>query len=464
MDLERKQQIEQENAARLQTEGARRTMLLAADYSQETNLDSLYGDLSVAEIKLLYSASPSFKKAADSLTNAQVITNFRTLTPELQQAAYAAYSPEQKAIIDADYDAFAALPADPQIPVVPPIEEARTAEQTAADEAAAQAQAETDRIAAEAAEAARIAAQPTEMLYDGVEKLGESNYKLTVDPEDGTPPEIFYGTSQKECFKALRKSKANATKELRRRKKKVQITDDLKGLQVEIVNYPSPIEPLKLTPDEIFVLTEQLKDPVTVLEATRKLRQASLTQEECARQNEAVTRQRYSDQYNTAITWVNTHSDFYNCPDNIEAMQNLMAGLNWAVTIKNMDLAFKILKEQSVLLDPPEDDPSSRPIAQPASVVPVASVIAAPVAQVAQVPVSAPASVLPAADKVLRPGSSSTAAMPTRRIDLVSTAPPKVVLTVEEYNKIPAAEAKMKYQRDPEFKRQFDALVASGKI
>jgi hypothetical protein len=38
------------------------------------------------------------------------------------------------------------------------------------------------------------------------------------------------------------------------------------------------------------------------------------------------------------------------------------------------------------------------------------------------------------------------------------------VLSAEEYNAMPAATVKMKYQRDPKFKDQVDALIVSGKI
>ena len=176
---------------------------------------------------------------------------------------------------------------------------------------------------------------------------------------------------------------------------------------------------------------------------------------------------------NTAITWINENPEFYNCPANIEAMQNLMSGLNWAVTIKNMDLAYQTLVDQGVLLDRPEEDASSQAPTQPAPVVPVvvapvtpapAQASAAPVLPVPASSQPAPAGALPAATKVLRPASSSTAAMPTRRIDSVSLATPSVVLTVEEYNKMPAATVRQQYQHNPAFKAAVDKLMADGKI
>ena len=414
----------------------RSNQIIIADYSAAQNFDELYGDLSTAEIKRLYTENASFKATVDKLN----------LPPEQTQTL--ARSQDE---IDAEKAAEAAAAA---IPV------AQTPEEI---------QAEQDRLTAEAAAANVIPTVPNgsvEELYDGIEKIGEGSYKLTVTPGDGSPDEIFYGVSQKECFKALRRSKANATKELRRRRKKIEISNDLKALEVEVINYAPLMKPVILTPDEIFTLTEQLKDPITVLEATRKLRQASITPEECTRQNEATERQRYSDQFNTAVTWMQQHPEFYNCPENIQTLQEFMGTLNWAVTIKNLNLAFSNLQEQGVLLEPPEDESTVQPTPQPASVVPVvvAPVVAAPVAVVAPPKqVAATAGALPDATKVLRPGSSSTGIQPTQRIETIRVAAP-AVLSAEEYNAMPAATVKMKYQRDPKFKDQVDALIASGKI
>ena len=150
-----------------------------------------------------------------------------------------------------------------------------------------------------------------------------------------------------------------------------------------------------------------------------------------------------------------------------------MGGLNWAVTLKNMDKAYATLVEQGVLLDRPEQ-PSTQvqPAAQPASVIPVAAAPAATPAQAqaSAVPTNTPAATpattgaLPDA-RQLRPAdrSSSTAMQPTRRVENAGAVVANV-LTVEEYNSMPAATVKMRYNREPAFKAQVDALIASGKI
>ena len=433
------QQVQEQNDQSQAEAAARAEQISTADYSAATTFEELYGDLSVTEIKYLMSQNATFKAKIAEL-NGQPLPQTQTLAKSQDE-------------IDAERAAEAAQVKTPE-----------------------QIQAEADRIAEEAAAAnvtLTVQRDAVEVLYEGVEKLGEGSYKLTVDPEDGTPAEIFYGVTQADCFKKLRKSKASATREIRRRQKKIEITQELKDLAVETIDYAPLLQPIVLTPDEIYTLCEQQKDPITVLEATRKLRQASLTPEECARHNEGIERQRYTDGRNTAISWLQLNPSFYNCPENISAMQELMGGLNWAVTLKNMDKAYATLVEQGVLLDRPEQ-PSTQvqPAAQPASVV---SVAAAPAvtpaqAQASAVPTNTPAATpattgaLPDA-RQLRPAdrSSSTGMQPTRRVENAGAVVANV-LTVEEYNRMPAATVKQRYQREPAFKAQVDALIDTGKI
>lgn len=241
-------------------------------------------------------------------------------------------------------------------------------------QAEVEAQAQKDREAAELAEAAR-APGANEVLFDGVEKLGPGSYKLTVPSADGADkPEVFYGNSQAELFAKLRKSKGYATTEIRRRSKSVQVTPEMRKMQVERVDYPF-IQPLQLTSDQIYTLTEEraewdkkLKDPAHVLEAKRKLREidgklelASLSTEECTRRNGEVERRAYAEGNRIAVDWISANrARFYNCQENIKSMQDLMGldGLNWAVTFNNMTKAFEILQTQGVLWNVPRTPPS----------------------------------------------------------------------------------------------------------
>ena len=459
-EVQRQEQEKQAAAA------ARFEQVITADYSAAASIDELYNYLSTEEIKTLRTRNKSFKTREAELDNMLLPqTTTLSMSQDEVDAARAAEAVAAETVVT-------------------------TEEQVAANEQAAAetAQAEADRLVAEAAAAGTpltVQRDAVEILYDGVEKLGEGSYKLSVDPEDGTSPEVFYGATQADCFKKLRKSKAHATKELRRRARKLEITDELRALQVEVIPYETLLRPLSLSADDIFTITERRKelrkkldDPAEVLKATRELREieeklylSSLSPEECAKKNEEIERKKFSNGYNTAISWLANHPDFYNCTDNIKLLQEFMANLNWAVTENNLDLAFAQLQEQGVLLDRPEVQTPDQPVvAQPASVVPVATravVTPAPATASAapKTKTSTPVvttGVLPATPKVMRPGSST--GMPaTRRSDSVPVAVTSR-LTAEEYHRTPASEMKRRYDREPAYRAQVDALIAAGQI
>ena len=469
-----KQFLLDQDAKRRQADLTRQTSVLSADYSGYSDLDQMLAGLSSDEVRTLRSQNASFKKRLEDF---DLIAAFRRLDDEQQTAFFAEANEGTRAVLENDgyvssqTTTLAQSPGEAQEEA----EAARLAQQNEAgigktpeeieaeQEEAARAQAEADRVAAEAAAIPAVPRGSVEILYEGVEKLANNAYKLTVDPEDGTPVEVFWGESQKECFKKLRDSKKHSIRELRRRKKQLEITDDLRAMQVEVVNYAPLLTPITLTPKEIYDLTEQLKDPSTVLEATRKLRQASYTPEECARHNEGIERQRYQDAKSVGQKWLTENPDFYPSPENIKELQKLMGELNWAVTEKNLDLAFKTLKDQDALFEAPKETP---PSAQPASVVPVApAAVAAPAVPTVPAP-AAPAGALPAAKRVLRPGSlaeSSTGIQPSVRMPERLGQPPRVLpMSAEEYAAIPAPVLKTRYNKEPEFKARVDAYWAAG--
>lgn len=472
--VEHQQFLKEQDEKKRQADEARRSNVLLADYSGYSNIDEMLRGLSSAEINLLRSQSASFKKRLEDF---DLIEAFRRLKDEDQAIFFAEANEGTRITLENDgYVAQQTLTLAPssdeaaaEAAAARAATETEVAPEEAAQAEATRLQAEADRLAAESAAAGTVPTVPkgsVEELYDGIEKIGEGSYKLTVNPGDGTNPEIFYGTTQRECFKALRKSKAAATKELRRRAKKVQITEELRNLEVETINYAPLLQPLKLTNEQIFDLVEQQKDPATVLQATTKLRQASLTQEECDRANESLERQRFSDAFNTAQTWLKLRPDFYNHPDNIAALRDLMGNLGWAVTMKNLDLAFEVLLEQEgVLLERPEPQTTEPPPAQPAFVVPVAVAPVTPVVPTAQIPAVTP-SALPGPKRILRPGSlaeTSTGIQPTVRLATNTGAAPRVQpMSAEEANSYTAADLKKKYNADPAFKARLDAYWASG--
>jgi hypothetical protein len=471
-----KQFLLDQDAKRRQAELTRQTSVLAADYSGYDDLDQMLKGLTSDEVRTLRSQNASFKKRLEDF---DLIAAFRRLDDEQQATFFAEANEATRIVLENDgyvatqTQTLAPSPGEAQDEAAAArlaAQAGKTQEEIEAEEQQAEAarvQAEADRVAAETAAANTTVALPrnqVEVLYDGVEKLANNAYKLTVDPEDGSPVEIFWGESQKECFAKLRKSKAHATKELRRRRNKLEITQELRDAQVEVIPYAPLMEPTQLTPKEIFDLTEAQKDPTKVLEATRKLRQASYTPEECARYNEAIERQRYNDQRSVAEKWFEEKAksgEYFLSPENNKAMQDLMGELNWAVTAKNLDLAFRTIKEQGVYVPEIIETP---PTVQQAPVVPVTPV-ATPAVPTVQAP-AAPAGALPAAKRILRPGSlaeTSTGIQPTIRLGERTGQPPRVLpMSAEEYSSISAPVLKQRYSKEPEFKARVDAYWAAG--
>jgi hypothetical protein len=407
-----KSKIQQQNDARAAEKAARHQQIMEADYSAATTLDELWQDLSTDEIKALSRENATFRMRQSELDN----------EPLPQTQTLAASPGEAAAMVDS--------------------------ERVAAEEA----QAVTDRARAEETQGSGTPAA-TEKLYEGVEKRGENDYVLTLDPEDGSNCEIFYGKSQAECWKKLRESKKNATRELRRRAKKIQITQELENAQIERIPYPPLLEKVTLSPTELFDYTEQLKDPVTSLTAMQKLRTASMTQAEIDLFNENIIRQREIDAQNVASQWITTHPEFYRCPENIAALQDLMFRLDWGISIHNLNVAFKALKDQGIHVEKPEGGDQAVVTETPTLVVPEP----APKPAAAQPRPAAPA-------RVYRPASNSTSPMATRRIDTIRTAPKVTALTPAEYHATPSAVLQARYRKDPAYRAQVDELIASGKV
>ena len=396
------------DAEKVARKQAHENALLKKDFSRHESIDSMYMGLSAAEISLLRTGNPSFRNRLAELDN---------VAPPQTQTLSA--SPEEL------------------------IERGNQARE-----------AQNDRALPEDRTPIQVAPQQTEELFAGVHKVGDRQYELTVDPGDGSHPEVFHGTTQSECFQKLRESKASATRELRRRRKQVQITDEMKRLQVEKVYFPPLLKKLDLTPQEIFDLSEAERDPSdpkAMLDAKNKLRLAGMTQGEIDLQNEQINNARTQHAYSTATTWVKATS-FYPGPnnENVAALQGLMAQLDWAVTPANLSKAYEILKEQDILV--------ARPASTPAPAVPAPTVAAQP-APVAQ---SAPA----APKRILRPASSGTSMSNavTRRIETPIAQPKKLTLTAAEYHATPSSVMQARYKRDPVYRQAVDDLIASGAV
>jgi hypothetical protein len=311
---------------------------------------------------------------------------------------------------------------------------------------------EQNRLFAESRAAAEENAR-AEKLYDGVEKLADGRYRLTIEHDSGNP-EVFYGVSQAEVWKSLRDSKKNATAELRRRAGQVKLTKELREMKVDVVNYVPLEVKVTLTPAEVFEATEMLKDPSTSIEGTRRLQAAARTQEDIDRANEQLVRSREIEAQTTVSKWIVDNPQFYVCDENIKAFRDLMGGLNWAVTSHNMSLAYDALVEQNALIERIGEAeapviPQSRPrfVPQAAKVPAVASPVAPrPTATLRR----------PTNGTTLNGGATSGARL--EKYGEVKVQP----LTEIEANALSATESKQKYLKDPVYRARLDAYWAKG--
>jgi hypothetical protein len=396
-------QVELYEANKKSAAQARQDEIQLRNYNGAQNFDELYDGLSAAEIKFLYTYNESFHTTTDLLND-----------PQRQTLAQ---SPEEAAEIR---------------------DQARAAEQ--------------NRLFAEAREAAEANARE-EKLYPGVEKLADGRYRLTIDPEDGSAPEVFLGATQAEVWQKLRDSKKNATRELRRRAGQVKITQELREMSVDVVEY-APLEAkVTLTPAELFEATEMLKDPSTSIEGTRRLQAAARTQADIDRANEGLVRGRQIEAQTIAEKWLRDNPAFYANDHNIGALREIMGTLNWAVTPKNLSLAHNALIEQGILVDRlPESEveaPMIQPRPRPAVFVPPAAVPApvVPQAQRPTVPLRRPTTHDPSRESFARRSSASIKAAP---------------MTATEYHSISSGDMKTRYNQDANFKDRVDAYWANG--
>ena len=361
---------------------SRQNELQTRNFSGAKNFDELNDGLSSKEVKSLYASNQSFHAATDRLNEQQeLISGFRRMTSDQQATFFNDCNEATKTTLTND----GYVPEHTQT-LAPSLGEAE-------EERDAQRQFEQDRLLEES-RAAETSNNAQEILYEGVEKLADGRYRLTVDAGDGTSPEVFYGDKQGECWAALRKSKAHATAALRRRARQFQVTKELRELAVDIIPYVPLEQKVTLSAGEIFDLTEALKNPATVLEATRRLQLGARTQEDIDRANEVIERGRMAEQESAARRWMEATPAYIPCPENEKAMIDAMNSLGWGVTHRNLDLCFaELLRQEALITELPqaiEEFRTGPPEPQPRKVfVPQAAPAAAP--KVTPVPATRPA-------------------------------------------------------------------------
>lgn len=427
--------VEQYDTDKTAAQRARQEELLKKNFTGIANYDD---GLSAEEVKFLLKNNDSFRNVVE------LIDGFRKMTKEQQLQFYSEANDGTRTTLQADgYD-----PGQIQT-LAPSLGEAE--EESAAQRRATQAFIET--ASDEAMET------QGEKLYAGVE-IREGRYFLTIDPEDGTAPEVFKsrpiaeGGSQGEVWKLLRDSKKNATRELRRRAKAVKLTKELREMAVDVIPYVPLEVKVNLTPAELFEAHAMLADPSTAVEGTRRLQAAARTQEDVDRANEQLERGRMQEQEAAARKWMTDNPQFIVCDENLKAMMELMSGLNWGVTSGNLTKAFNALLEQEALLtslpEVTEPEFTTGPAPKPRTVF-------FPKAAPVEPPKAAPA---PAARPSRRPLNNSGIGFREARMNTEPAKPQP--MTAVEYAGFSAVELKTRYNRDEAFKARVDAYWAAG--
>lgn len=424
--MAKQSKVAQYDADKTAAQLARQEESLKKNFTGIANYDD---GLSTEETKFLYAHNESFRNVVDT------IDGFRKLTEDEQARFHAEANEGTKRTLESD----GYIPSQTQYLAPAPSE---SEEESAAQRQASQAFIETASDQAVETQG--------EKLYAGVE-IREGRYVLTIDPEDGTAPEVFKskpiseGGTQGEVWKLLRDSKKNATRELRRRAKKVQITRELREMQVDVIPYVPLEQKVTLSTAEIYDLTEQLKDPSTVLEATRRLQLGSRTQEDIDRANEMIERGRMQEQEAAAHKWMRDNPQFIVCDENLKAMMEIMGSLNWGVTSGNLTKAYNALLEQEALItslpDVPEPEFTTGPAPKPRTVF-------------------IPKAAVPAVRPTRRPLNSSGGDFRSARMNTEPAKPQP--MTASEYAGYSAVELKTRFNRDEGFRARVEAYWAAG--
>jgi hypothetical protein len=171
-----------------------------------------------------------------------------------------------------------------------------------------------------------------------------------TDLEDGSHPIYTYGRDTDEILRKLASQNANSQIALVRRAEKPA---------TPVAIGPSPQLPTRRTisPDQLMVATEDLKNPAksgaavaTLLEAATGIDPAKLI----ARNYREI-----------AEAWAANHPDFYEHNGNVRLMTQTatnLAGGNLAhVTAAHLDKAFEILSAEGSLFDRPPLNPDAQP-------------------------------------------------------------------------------------------------------
>jgi hypothetical protein len=361
-------------------------------------------------------------------------------SPEMRAAIYEVIRTKSLADVEAAQAAIDARQTT-DLPTVetPPEEIVVSEEQRVAAEAEAQ------RVAAEQAEVARIAALPKKFVAD-----------YQVKDEDGNAigrPTHLEAATEEELRGKIIEAHIQATRAFHRLKKqKVSFKDQ----------QPQPIVPAQSSDAELLAFMKDLKsdDPQKQLDAVRKVQKVEADRVKAEADQKTAELNELRRQEKVSYDFLVRHQkDFNNCQANIELVKGYFEENQLAWTSDNLEIAFHALEsELAPVAVPVPPTPPVNPVPVVPEVVPPtpAAIVAVQPPTPATVQTVVPANPVPPAR---RPGVNGSLEPGQNSGVRPAAAAPKG-LTVEEVKSWdgPTMRAKM---RNPAIRAQIEAFAAA---
>lgn len=279
------------------------------------------------------------------------------------------------------------------------------------------------------------------------------------------PPQHFEADTQKELLELVASAHKNAAKEMFKEKKARKIGDLIT---------PDPEKPVQrferkmLSADERIRIAAALKDPQTSPEAIKTLIENELgASSESIRQALQYTevRQRIEMAQQQTDLFLSNHPEYVQCDSNQEMILKWLEKRNYAITRKNLELAYEDLgdlltRQVKVPVAAPEPTPQSS-LQVPTVATPVEQVT--PVTPAPPQPEAIPLAVTPApaiteTPAEVRPRVSSSGLGRSDGSATPSVTPPKVAgITPQQIAKMTSNEFNERL-KDPAFRKMVDEM------
>jgi hypothetical protein len=185
---------------------------------------------------------------------------------------------------------------------------------------------------------------------EGIQQDKDGNYFDVVDLGDGSGQQVFKGKTIGEVLGQYRKAQANATRKIREQ-----------ALQLKLRDTPDPAQPIPdfkphtPTADELWQLSEDLKDPARAVAALNRATEWRLgtSLDEVRGVVSEIRAERVRAQvFSAGEAFMDAHPEYKRCVENETAIFSYLDKNHLAYTRKNFEIAFEELKPGLVLISP----------------------------------------------------------------------------------------------------------------